>query len=79
MACSDPLADMAALQQGHSAAILLGTPGRLMDMLQRSELLDMRALEVGWLDNRTWQIMAHLPWQISGTSTAAELCHCHAL
>ena len=45
--CSDPLADQAALQEGNNAAILVGTPGRLMDMLRRCDFLDTRLLEVG--------------------------------
>ena len=46
MCCSDPLAAVEALKQGGKTAVLVGTPGRLMDMLQRCSFLDTKPLEV---------------------------------
>ena len=47
--CSDPSADVAALrsQGGH---LLIGTPGRLDDVLQRCSFLDLKTVEVLVLD-----------------------------
>ena len=44
--CSDPLADVEALKRDGKTAVLVGTPGRLMDMLQRCSFLDTKPLEV---------------------------------
>ena len=45
----DPTADVATLQAG-GAGILVGTPGRLGDILQRCPFLDLRLMEVLVLD-----------------------------
>ena len=47
--CRDPLADVAAFQArgGH---VLVGTPGRLSDVFERSSVLDPKRLEVLVLD-----------------------------
>ena len=47
--CRDPLADVTALQESR-ASILVGTPGRLFDVLQRCAFLDLKHLEVLILD-----------------------------
>jgi len=46
---SDPLADVAAFA-ARGAHVLVGTPGRLADLVQRAGALDLRRLEVLVLD-----------------------------
>ena len=48
-ACRDPQADVAAFQE-QGGNILVGTPGRLSDIFERSQVLDARKLEVLVLD-----------------------------
>ncbi|MCJ1296801.1 hypothetical protein MMC34_008368, partial [Xylographa carneopallida] len=48
-ACRDPQADVAAFQE-QGGNILVGTPGRLSDIFERSKVLDARKLEVLVLD-----------------------------
>ena len=48
-ACRDPQADVAAFQE-QGGNILVGTPGRLSDIFERSKVLDAKKLEVLVLD-----------------------------
>ena len=48
-ACRDPQADVAGFQE-QGGTILVGTPGRLSDIFERSKVLDARKLEVLVLD-----------------------------
>lgn len=47
--CSDPSHDVTAAETG-GCNIIVGTPGRIHDVMQRSKLLDARKLEVLVLD-----------------------------
>ena len=48
-ACRDPQADVAAFQE-QGGNILVGTPGRLSDIFERSKVLNAKKLEVLVLD-----------------------------
>lgn len=49
MVCRDPAADTGAFQQ-HGGNILIGTPGRLSDIIKRTSSMDLKRLEVLVLD-----------------------------
>ena len=49
LVCSDPAADVKEFAT-NSAQVLIGTPGRLLDVMQRSSLMSLKRLEVLVLD-----------------------------
>ena len=47
--CRDPLVDVASFEE-NGGNIIIGTPGRLTDVMKRSKLFDAKCLEVLVLD-----------------------------
>lgn len=45
LTCSDPAADVAAFKET-GAQVLVGTPGRILDVMKRCTAMDLRRLEV---------------------------------